>query len=227
MVTGDCARPTQAMTHCYDMEELRPELLPPPDSVTDPPAANGRSRSPGITTTNHHQKASDVTTPSSNGNAWPTTANGKQRTDSYSDQRHLTAAAPSGLKIYHDAAPTPAANAGDRHHGNTGGYTVSVDANYRNSNNQFANSNLTPVSNASHAPGHSNVGNTSSSNPFSSSGGGNTAPAVIRGFTFDGSLMGGPASQPPPTTGRSSGTILGTPPAYTGGGLSNTVDHLL
>ena len=45
MYAGDCARPTQVMTHSYDMEELRPELLPPSDTTDEapppPPAANG------------------------------------------------------------------------------------------------------------------------------------------------------------------------------------------
>lgn len=45
---GDCARPTQVMTHSYDMEELRPELLPPSDggdsaSNLSPTASNPTS----------------------------------------------------------------------------------------------------------------------------------------------------------------------------------------
>ena len=65
---GDASRPTQAMTHSYDMEELRPELLPPPEesngTVKSPPdergavpAQNGKhSAIPSQTQQGHDQR---------------------------------------------------------------------------------------------------------------------------------------------------------------------------
>ncbi|XP_018020148.1 transmembrane protein 184B isoform X3 [Hyalella azteca] len=75
---GDCARPTQAITHSYDMEELRPELLPPSDSDAtvskrpSSPYANGnigvRSPHAGGLKLTHETQRQGAPTSSSKGN---------------------------------------------------------------------------------------------------------------------------------------------------------------
>jgi len=73
------------MTHSYDMEELRPELLPPPD-------ANSTTQDD---------------TKSNGGPVSPTTQNGNKK---YSDDQHdktkKSSTSSGGLKLSHDCGPT-------------------------------------------------------------------------------------------------------------------------